>query len=112
MWSVFNSLTCKDITMPESYKKALIVEGALVFSTIKYYFSLIQCGKAKKSKQLFKYVLGITTNQGNNETSYKYYVAAAAVQVIQDKVLPSTHLLKRYLNVLHYTKKNIITCFK
>jgi hypothetical protein len=41
IWSVFDSLTRKDTVMPESYKKALIVEGAFVFSTIKYYFSLI-----------------------------------------------------------------------
>jgi hypothetical protein len=34
------------------------------------------------------------------------------VQVIQDKVPPSIHLLKRYLNVLHYTKKDMIAYFK
>jgi hypothetical protein len=40
-WSVFDLLTYKDTAMPESYKKALIIEGAPVFSIIKYYFSLI-----------------------------------------------------------------------
>jgi hypothetical protein len=112
MWSVFDSLTCEDTVTSESYGKALIVEGASVFSTIKYYFSLIQRGKAKKPKQLFRYVPGITANQDDNETSCGYYAAAAAVQVIQDKVLPSTHLLKRYPNVPHYTKKDMIACFK
>jgi hypothetical protein len=112
MWSVFNLLTCKDIATSESYGKALIVEGAPVLSTIKYYFSLIQRKKAKKSKQLFKYVLGITANQGDNETSCRYYVAAAAVQIIQDKVPLSIYLLKRYPNMPHYTKKDIIACFK
>jgi hypothetical protein len=34
------------------------------------------------------------------------------VQVIQDKVPPSTHLLKGYLNVPHYIKKDMIACFK
>jgi hypothetical protein len=43
-------LTCKDIITPECYKKALIVEGASVFSTIKYYYGPIQCEKAKKPK--------------------------------------------------------------
>ncbi len=108
-WSVFDSLTRKDTATPESYGKALIVEGAPVFSTIKYYFGLIQHGKAKKSKQLFRYVPGITANQGDNETSCGYYAAAAAVQ---DKVPPSTHLLKGYPNVPHYTKKDMIACFK
>jgi hypothetical protein len=111
-WSVFNSLTHEDTATPESYGKALIVEGAPVLSTIKYYFNLIQRGKAKKPKQLFRYVPGITANQGDNETSCGYYAAAAAVQVIQDKVPPSTHLLKGYLNVPHYTKKDMIACFK
>ncbi len=83
MWSVFDSLTCKDTATPESYEKALIIEGAPVLSTIKYYFSFIQRGKAKKSKQLFRYVPGITANQGDNETSCRYYAAAAAVQVIR-----------------------------
>jgi hypothetical protein len=54
MWSVFNLLTCENTAMPESYKKALIVEGAPIFSTIKYYFGFIQHKKAKKLKQLFK----------------------------------------------------------
>ncbi len=57
-------------------------------------------------------MLGITANQGDNETCCEYYAAATAVQVIQDKVPPSTHLLKRYLNVPHYTKKDMIACFK
>jgi hypothetical protein len=111
-WSVFDLLTCEDTVTPESYRKALIVEGAPVLSTIKYYFSLIQRGKAKKLKQLFRYMLGITANQGDNETSCRYYAAVAAVQVIQDKVPPSTHLLKGYPNVPHYTKKDMIACFK
>jgi hypothetical protein len=46
--------------MPESYGKALIVESAPIFSTIKYY--LIQRRKAKKSKQLFRYIPSITAN--------------------------------------------------
>jgi hypothetical protein len=83
IWLIFNSLTCKDTATPESYKKSLIVKDASVFSTIKYYFSLIQCKKAKKPKQLFRYVLGITTNQGDTKTSCRYYIAAAAVQVIR-----------------------------
>jgi hypothetical protein len=112
MWSVFDSLTCENTVIPESYKKTLIVEGAPVLSTIKYYFSLIQRKKAKKPKQLFRYVLDIITNQGNNETSCRYYAAAAVVQVIQDKVLLSTHLLKRYPNMPYYTKKDMIACFK
>jgi hypothetical protein len=112
MWSVFDLLTYKDIVTPESYRKALIIEDAPVFNTIKYYFGLIQRRKAKKPKQLFRYVLGSITNQGNNETSCRYYSVAAAVQVIQDKVLLSTYLLKRYSNMLHYTKKNIIAGFK
>jgi hypothetical protein len=111
-WLVFDLMTRKDTTTPESYGKALIVEGAPVFNTIKYYFDLIQHKKAKKPKQLFKYVPDITTNQGNNKTSCGYYAAAAVVQVIQDKVPPSTYLLKGYLNVLHYTKKDMIACFK
>jgi hypothetical protein len=112
MWSVFDSLTREDTVTPESYGKALIVEGAPVLSTIKYYFNLIQRGKAKKPKQLFRYVPGITANQDDNETSCGYYAAAAAVQVIQDKVPPSTHLLKGYPNMPHYTKKDMIVCFK
>jgi hypothetical protein len=55
-------------------------------------------------------MLSITTNQNNNKTSCGYY--AAAVQVIQDKVPPSTYLLKRYSNVPHYIKKDMIACFK
>ncbi len=105
-------MTHEDTTTPESYGKVLIVEGVPVFSTIKYYFNLIQCKKAKKSKQLFKYVPGITANQGNNETSCRYYAAAATVQVIQDKVPPSTYLLKGYPNMPHYIKKDMIACFK
>jgi hypothetical protein len=112
MWSVFNLLTCKDTATPESYRKALIVEGAPVLSTIKYYFGLIQHRKAKKPKQLFRYVPGITANQGDNETSCGYNAAAAAVQVIQDKVPPSTYLLKGYPNMPYYTKKDMIACFK
>jgi hypothetical protein len=38
MWLVFDLLTRKDTVTPESYGKALIVEGAPVFSIIKYYF--------------------------------------------------------------------------
>jgi hypothetical protein len=112
MWSVFDLLTCKDAAASESYRKTLIIEDASIFSTIKYYFSFIQYKKVKKPKQLFKYMSDITANQSDNEISCRYYAAAAAVQVIQDKVPPSTYLLKRYLNVLHYTKKDIIVCFK
>jgi hypothetical protein len=41
IWSVFDLLTHKDTATLESYEKALIVEGAPIFSTIKYYFGLI-----------------------------------------------------------------------
>jgi hypothetical protein len=60
-------LSHKDTATPKSYKKAFIVEGTPVFSTIKYYFGLIQHKKAKKSKQLFKYIPDIITNQNNTK---------------------------------------------
>jgi hypothetical protein len=61
MWLVFDLLTYKDTAMSKSYKKMLIIKR-LLFSIIEYYFDLIQHRKAKKSKQLFRYVPSITAN--------------------------------------------------